>query len=479
MKHYFKPPLRQLAKIVMLASMLMLSAGAPAWGEPTLRIPGRQEAQGMPDFTIRFRPDGSVVLAKIPLPSSLPGMDKVGLEPEMVARFTNGNIQHIHLDYHDTGIVVLVNGIPMLDFHYKSDDELRAMLTALTIFMGNQGLKFSNLAKTLLPVLKWFGSEVTFEFPQPAGKPRIPRADKDDYLILDLSDIAHGDARAKVTGIETFNVQVVTTGQLTSSDFIFNVLRAAIPPNVEMKLPLTTIADIREKGITEITIKNRRYGLAIELNGQPSPSLIFDLDNLLAFAEHQDRWRHVAPSVSTERFELVHRMVRDVLQHHNVDFTLHFPPSAASRTSKITPEATPTPPTSVVPRIPAAAKDTVIPKVKPSNQELSCLYRPLPGITGDIDIFDEIPRSWRDKILHDREIDEPKSETDRFVLLDTTPNFSDDEYWLYVQHFKVSSPTAMLAYGWVRASNLQALTTECTLENLLKLKHSYTGMGQQ
>ena len=479
MKHYFKPPLCQLAKIIMLASMLILSAGAPAWGEPTFRLPGRQATQGMPDFTNRLLENGSVVVAKIPFPLSLPGMGKVSLEPEMVARFTNGNIQHIHLDYHDTGIVVLINGIPMLDFHYENDEELRAMLTALTIFMGNQGLKFSNLAKTLLPILKWFGSEVTFEFPQLAGKPGIPRANKDDYLIQDLSDIAHGDARAEVAGIETFNVQVVTTGQLTSSDFIFNVLRAAIPPNVEMKLPPTTIADIREKGITEITIKNRRYGVAIELNGQPSPSLIFDLDNLLVFAEHQDRWRHVAPSVSTERFELVHRMVQDVLQHHNVDFTLHFPPSAASRVSQFPSDATPTAPTSVAPRIPAVAKNTVIPKVKPSDQELSCLYRPLPGITGDIDIFDEIPRSWRDKILHDREIDEPKSETDHFVLLDATPNFSDDEYWLYVQHFKVSSPTVMLAYGWVRAANLQALTTECTLGNLLKLKHSFAGMGQQ
>lgn len=431
----------------------------------------------MPDFTIRFQEDGSVVFAKIPL-SLFPGGDKVSLEPEMVAKFTNGNIQHIHLDYHDAGIVVLVNGIPLLDFHYENDDELRAILTALTIFMGNQGLKFSNLAKTLLPILKLLGSEVSFEFPKPAGEPRIPRATEDDYVVLDLSDIAHGDARAEVTGIETFNLQATATGQLTSSDFIFNVLRAAIPPNVEIKLPITTIADIREKGITEITVKNRRYGLAIELNGQPSPSLIFDLDNLLVFAEHQERWRHIAPSVSTERFELVHRMVRDVLQYHNVDFTLHFPPSSASQVLKIAPDATPISPTSVVPRVPAA-KDTVIPKVKPINQELSCLYKPLPGITGDIDIFDEIPRSWRDKILHDREIDEPKPETDRFVLLDTTPNFSDDEYWLHVQHFKVSSPTVMLAYGWVRASNLQALTDKCTLGNLLKLKHSYSGMGQQ
>ena len=114
-------------------------------------------------------------------------------------------------------------------------------------------------------------------------------------------------------------------GKVTSGSFIFKVMRAALPPDMEVKLPPTTVANIRAKGITEITVKTRQYGLAIELNGQSSPQLICNLDNLLAFAEHRDRWRQLAPSVSEQRFELVRRMVQDVLQTHNVDIRLLFP----------------------------------------------------------------------------------------------------------------------------------------------------------
>ena len=278
----------------------------------------------MPDLTVRIREDGSVSVAKIPL-SWIPGMDQVSLDPDIVARFTDANVQHIHLDYHDAGMAVLANGMLILDFRYDDHDELRTLLTALTLFMGDEGQTLSNLAKTLLPALEFMGAEVTFEFPVPAHRSAIPKADGDSLEILDSSDIADGDAHAQVRGIETISLSTTALGKVTSDSFIFKVLRAALPPDIEVELPPTTVAGIREKDITEITVKNRRYGLAIELNGQPTPLLVCNLDNLLAFAEHRDRWQQLAPSVSEQRFDLVRRMVQDVLQTHNVDIRLHFP----------------------------------------------------------------------------------------------------------------------------------------------------------
>ena len=221
----------------------------------------------MPDLTVRIREDGSVSVAKIPL-SWIPGMDQVSLDPDIVARFTDANVQHIHLDYHDAGMAVLANGMLILDFRYDDYDELRTLLTALTLFMGDEGQTLSNLAKTLLPVLEFIGAEVTFEFPVPSHRSVIPKADGDSLEILDSSDIADGDARAQVRGIETISLSTTALGKVTSDSFIFKVLRAALPPDIEVELPPTTVAGIREKGITEITVKNRRYGLAIELNGQ-------------------------------------------------------------------------------------------------------------------------------------------------------------------------------------------------------------------
>lgn len=325
MKHHCQRLLRRTTTLIVLATVLLLTSVVPTWSKPAFHAPHKQAPLGMPDLTVRIREDGSVSVAKIPL-SWIPGMDQVSLDPDIVARFTDANVQHIHLDYHDTGMAVLANGMLILDFRYEDHDELRTLLTTLTIFMGNKGQTLSNLAKTLLPVLEIVGVEVTFEFPVPAHRSVIPKADGDSLEILGSSDIADDDARAQVRGIETISLSTTALGKITSGSFIFKVLRAALPPDVEVKLPPTTVADIREKGVTEITVKTRQYGLAIELNGQPSPQLICNLDNLLAFAEYRERWRRLAPSVSEQRFELVQRMVQDVLQTHNVDIRLHFPP---------------------------------------------------------------------------------------------------------------------------------------------------------
>ena len=169
------------------------------------------------------------------------------------------------------------------------------------------------------------GVETTFEFPVPSYRSVIPKANEDSLEILDSSDIADDDAQAQVRGIETISLWTTALGEISSDSFIFKVLRAALPPDVEVKLPPTTVAGIREKGVTEITVKTRQYGLAVELNGQSPPQLICNLDNLLAFAEQRERWRRLAPSVPEQRFELVRRMVQDVLQTHNVDIRLHFP----------------------------------------------------------------------------------------------------------------------------------------------------------
>ncbi len=95
-----------------------------------------------------------------------------------------------------------------------------------------------------------------------------------------------------------------------------------------------------------------------------------------------------------------------------------------------------------------------------------CIYRAIPGGTGDIDIFDKIPQSWLDKTRFDREIDEPQPNEDYFLLLDPTPGYGDDEYWLYVSHFKANNPNTMLDKGWVRATNLEATTSACELSTL-------------
>ena len=316
----------RLVLIGVMLSLVLIVDSAPATANVSSYSLQRQEEIGLPDFTVKFKEDGSISVAKIPS-SWIPGLRHTEIDPELVARFKNANIQYIDLDYQDTGMVVLVNGIPMLDLHYDNHRELRALVSAFAVFLGNHGKTHLKISKSVLPLLQEFGVEITFEFPVSDYRTAIERAEEGSYEQISKSVKTRADSFARYKGIETIIVNSNRVGELTSSDFGFNLLRAALPPGVKLQFVGTTVAEIREKGITEIRIKNREYGLAIELNGQPTPLAILYLENLVEFAENRQRWRRVAPNVSFERFAMVRRIVHDVLNAHNVDIVLLFPSS--------------------------------------------------------------------------------------------------------------------------------------------------------
>ncbi len=308
----------------MLSVALVLSASSPAWGALIHNPAGVSPSLEMPDLVISFKKDGGINVMGIPL-SWIPGVDDVSLEPETVARFTDGNVQHIHLDYHSAGMALLVNGQPILDFHYDDHDQLWSLLNGLSVFMGEQGEAMLSVAQKILPVMKKIGVEIIARFPVPEGESSIPTASDDSYTLLRRSTMVQFEYGARSAGVESFALHVAPDGSLTSGNFAFNLLQAVIPPNVELKLPVETVQSTIEAEIREVKVKTRHYGLALELNGQDDPLMICYLDNLLALANEADRWRHLAPNVSEERVELVRRVVRDVLLATNVDITLHFP----------------------------------------------------------------------------------------------------------------------------------------------------------
>ncbi len=274
----------------------------------------------MPDLVINFNEDGGISVYFIPI-SWIPGLDAVSLEPETVARFTESNVQHIHLDYHSAGMVLLANGQPILDFRYTDHDQLWSILKGLSLFMGEQGDTMLSAAQKILPVMKKAGVEIVAKFPVLEGRSSIPVASDESYTLLSGSTIGQFEDGARAAGIERFTLVVASDGRLTSDNFVINLFQALIPPDMELKLSLETVQNVSAAEISKIRLKNRRYGLVLELNGQDNPSLICYLDNLLAFAVAEKRWRNLAPNVSDEKVDLVRRVVQDVLLVTNIDIT--------------------------------------------------------------------------------------------------------------------------------------------------------------
>ncbi len=127
-----------LSRLFVLSVELVLIDNSSTWADSARLTLENALYQGLPDLTIEFSEEGKVKLFSIPL-WWMPGLDEVGLDPETVARVTNSNVQHIHLDYHSSGLAMLADGQPILDFRYEDHDQLWSILNGLSVFMGEQG----------------------------------------------------------------------------------------------------------------------------------------------------------------------------------------------------------------------------------------------------------------------------------------------------------------------------------------------------
>ena len=109
---------------------------------------------------------------------------------------------------------------------------------------------------------------------------------------------------------------------------MFAMMSGMIPP-----LPTDTIDDMAEKGIAEISIKTRPYGLIIGLNGNELPLMTLhddELNNLLNFADQADLWSEYAPGLSPDILGVLRSTVLPFLLGANFDIILTFPEAAAS-----------------------------------------------------------------------------------------------------------------------------------------------------
>ncbi len=314
-----------LTLFVLLSALLMGCASRPTGGETAARAPEGSTFVDLPALVMEFDANGEPQIFDMPL-SLLPGLDTVSLEPEMVARFTQGDVQYVQVDVHPHGLAVLANGKPILGLRYN-DEELQSALNALNVLIDpEKNASTLSLLAAAIPLLDNMGMGIIARFPMQDGKTPVAAATQRSYDVLDDQEFA--DAQKAVQRVTALPLNVAADGTLSSTNFMFAMIGGLIPP-----LPMDTITDLGEKGITEISVQTRPYGLVIGLNGNALPLMTMnnnELDNLLNFADQADLWSQYAPGLSPDILGILRGTVLPFLLGSNFDIVMTFPESVGS-----------------------------------------------------------------------------------------------------------------------------------------------------
>ncbi len=313
-----------LISFILLSALLIGCANRPTGGQTAAAAAEDSTFIDVPALILEFDEDGVPAMFNMPL-SLLPGLDAVSLEPEMIARFTDGNVQYIQIDSHPLGMTILANGKPILGFRY-SDKELRTALNALSLFMDEQNESTLAMVSGVLPLLDNLGMGIIAKFPMKAGTSPIPTATRRSYSIMSSRDLAAAESAAN-RRVTELPIKVAPDGSLSSTNFMFAMVGGMIPP-----LPMDQIGKLTEKGITEISVKTRPYGLIIGLNGNELPLMTLhdkELDNLLNFADQADLWSEYAPGLSPDILGILRSTVLPFLLGSNFNIVLTFPEAAS------------------------------------------------------------------------------------------------------------------------------------------------------
>lgn len=313
-----------LTSFILLSALLVGCANRPTGGQTAALATETSTFIDLPALVLEFDENGDPGAFNLP-PGMVPGLDAVNLEPEMIARFTAGNVQYIQIDSHPLGMTILANGKPILGFRY-SDEELRNAMGALSVLMDEENDTLA-LLNGVLPLLDNMGFGIIAKFPMRAGASPIPTATARSYKVLSGREFTAAENAAKQRGITELPIKIAADGSLSSTNFMFAMMSGMIPP-----LPTDTIDDMTEKGIAEISIKTRPYGLIIGLNGNELPLMTLhddELNNLLNFADQADLWSEYAPGLSPDILGVLRSTVLPFLLGANFDIVLTFPEAAS------------------------------------------------------------------------------------------------------------------------------------------------------
>ncbi len=242
------------------------------------------------------------------------GIDLRGLniQPWVVQRFVDANIQYVEVVEGESGLGVYVNGrpLPYIAWDAKSLANLGEFLPAL-------GVPYGKVIGKLLPLLRYTRLAVVVQFPVKSGAEFIPVREPKPPMVT----VAREEAVGEPVAIVRFDLSYDMQGMPSFLGMDADMLRALGVDPTPFALDPALVQSLVSANIQHVHFVNRPDGIHIYVNNKPLPYLAWD-------DEHVQTALEVYSSFSGLKNSPILRLLTQVLpmiRKSDIDLLLRFP----------------------------------------------------------------------------------------------------------------------------------------------------------
>ena len=237
------------------------------------------------------------------------------MDPALVRRFSDMDLQHIEAVYRDDGIYLFVNGeaLPFIKWDEQSLDNTAQVITTF----GGMNPQFTEALKTIIPFAQRVGIDMAVRFPVVQGRTITAMRDMGQELVA--VEAAEREPSALQLRIEVFYDENGKPFVPGASFILENLLGV---DTSQLALPPETIARMTQMGIQHIAIRTQEDGIQFFVNGEPLPELAWSEDQLGVVA---DLIGQLYLGGQTEGMQQVLEAILPALSQMDFELVLRFP----------------------------------------------------------------------------------------------------------------------------------------------------------
>ncbi len=238
------------------------------------------------------------------------------MEPTLVRRLSDMDLQHVEAVYRDDGIYLFVNGEP-LPFVRWDQESLDNTATVITTF-GGLDPQFTEVLKMIIPFAQQVGVDMAVRFPVVQGRDLVAMRDMTQELVP-VEAMADKAPSALQLRIEVFYNEEGKPFVPGASFILENLLGV---DTSQLALPPETIDRMMQTGIQHIAIRTQEDGIQFYVNGEPLPQLAWSEDQLGVVA---DLIGQLYLGGQTEGMQQVLEAILPALSQMDFELVLRFP----------------------------------------------------------------------------------------------------------------------------------------------------------
>ncbi|HEY51874.1 MAG TPA: hypothetical protein G4N94_00250 [Caldilineae bacterium] len=237
------------------------------------------------------------------------------MDPALVRRFSDMDLQHIEAVYRDDGIYLFVNGeaLPFIKWDEQSLDNTAQVITTF----GGMNPQFTEALKTIIPFAQRVGIDIAVRFPVVQGRSITPMRDMSS--ALQKAEEVQREPGALQLRIEVFYNEDGKPFVPGASFILENLLGV---DTSQLALPPETIARMTQMNTQHIAIRTQEDGIQFYVNGEPLPELAWSEDQLNVVA---DLIGQLYLGGQTEGVQQVLEAVLPALSQMDFELVLRFP----------------------------------------------------------------------------------------------------------------------------------------------------------